>query len=238
MSQGPDAAVLLIGNELLSGRVRDQNLAILASALWEQGVPVRRAWVVGDEVPAIAEAVRTLSAGHTYLFTSGGVGPTHDDVTMAGIALAFGLQLAEDPRLAAKIRRRLGAAAGPYHLKMAGLPEGAALEGDGEGVWPVVRVRNVFVFPGIPEALRRKFQLIRHLFRAAPLIRLCLALAAEETAIAGFLEQTAARFPGLSFGSYPEPERVLVTIEGPDPVLAETARGVLREAWKAWLLPD
>ena len=93
MAEGPSAAVLLIGNELLSGRVEDENLAFLARELWTLGVRVRRAEVVRDEVEIIAEGVRSLADAHDHLLTTGGIGPTHDDVTIEGVSRAFGREV-------------------------------------------------------------------------------------------------------------------------------------------------
>lgn len=232
VEESPQAAILIIGNELLSGRVRDQNLEYLARELWELGVRVRCAWVVGDDVAEIAAAVRLLAGSHTFVLTSGGVGPTHDDVTLAGVAEAFHTPLVEHPALVKKMRQRLGGPLNGHHLKMALLPQGAVLEGDGIDRWPVVRMENVFIFPGIPGALRRKFESIRELFRAAPFHRRHLDLLAEETDIAGVLEQTASRFPDVAIGSYPEQQRVLITIESRDSGRVEEVWRILQEALK------
>jgi molybdenum cofactor synthesis domain-containing protein len=219
-----DAAILLIGNELLSGRVADDNLAYLAGELWRLGVPVREARIVRDEIEPIAEAVRALSGNHSWLFTSGGVGPTHDDVTIDGVARAFGLGVVEHPELAGPIRERFGEGITDGHLRMARAPEGAVLEAGARGVWPTVRVRNVFLLPGVPSILRRKFERLKRRFSQAPFHRIVLPVSAEEAAIAGPLALAAAAHPAVEIGSYPERDGVIVTLESSDARALEAAR--------------
>jgi molybdenum cofactor synthesis domain-containing protein len=210
------SAVLLIGNELLSGRVRDENLPFLASELWELGAPVRTVRVVRDELDEIAEAVRELSAGCSFVFTTGGIGPTHDDVTVEGIARGFEVDVVVHPDLEALIRGRVQGQPDASHLRMARVPHGARLVGGGEGAWPTISIENVFILPGIPSVLRRKFRQIRELFRQPPLYRETLVLATEETTIAGILQSVASRIPAVEIGSYPQSDRVLITFEGED----------------------
>lgn len=223
MGRRPDAAILLIGNELLSGRVRDDNLHFLASELWDLGVPVRTAWMIRDGVDEIGDAVRTLAASHAWVFTTGGIGPTHDDLTIEGVARGFNLDVVTHPRLETLIRGRLGDATTEAHLRMARVPDGATLAGSDEGAWPTVRVFNVFILPGVPSILRRKFRQIRESFRQAPLHRRILSLATTETAVAGVLERAAAAHPDVEIGSYPQAECVLVTFEGADEASVERA---------------
>lgn len=209
-----NSAVLLIGNELLSGRVRDENLPFLASELWELGAPARAVRVVRDELDEIAEAVRELSAGHSFVFTTGGIGPTHDDVTVEGIARGLKVDVVVHPDLEALIRERIHGQPDAAHLRMARVPQGARLVGGGEGAWPTISIENVFILPGIPSVLRRKFRQIRELFRQLPLYRKTLVLATEETTIAGILQSVASRIPSVEIGSYPQSECVLITFEG------------------------
>lgn len=238
MSSSPTAAILLVGNELLSGRVRDENLPFLAAELWRRGVRVTRALVVRDDVEAIARAVRELSGEHTYVITTGGIGPTHDDRTIAGVAQAFGLRVVEDPTLASLIRNHLGDRATPAHFRMARIPEGAALEREPGSRWPVVRVRNVFLLPGVPELVRRKFAAIAPRFSGRPLHRGQIELAAEEAEIAPVLDRFAEEHPDLEVGSYPDGPVVLVTVEGPDREGVERAVERLRRLTSRWRAPS
>jgi molybdenum cofactor synthesis domain-containing protein len=219
-----DAAILLIGNELLSGRVVDENLGFIARQLWDLGVPVREAMIVRDEVEPIAEAVRRLSGRHDYLFTSGGVGPTHDDVTIDGVARAFDLDVVEHEELARPIHARFGERVTDSHLRMARVPAGAVLEAGGSGAWPTVRVRNVYLLPGVPAILRRKFEKLKQRFAQARFHRVVLSVCAEEASIAPSLARTAARCPDVEIGSYPDRDGVVVTLESADPERLDVAR--------------
>ena len=125
VERNPTAAILIVGNELLSGRVRDENLARLAAALWERGVAVRRAVFLPDEVEEIAREVAAAAGSHDWVVTTGGIGPTHDDVTMEGVARAFGVPLVRHPGMEAAIRRTFGEGTTDVHLRMALAPEGA-----------------------------------------------------------------------------------------------------------------
>ncbi|MBP7146502.1 MAG: competence/damage-inducible protein A [Acidobacteria bacterium] len=230
MSHTATAGILLIGNELLSGRVRDENLSFLAGELWQLGVPVRRTVVVRDAVEEIAAAVRELAARETYVFTSGGVGPTHDDVTIAGVAAAFGVPVVLEPGLERLLRGFFGERTTPFHLRMARVPQGAELLGGDGRNWPTVRMRNVIVLPGVPEYLRRRFVRLRELFRHEPLHRCMLALAADEPTIAPYLEAAVAENAGVEIGSYPQGDTVLVTFEGTDSEQVERAREAVDRA--------
>ncbi len=214
MSSRPDAAVLLIGNELLSGRVRDENLHYLARELWELGTPVRTVWMVRDGVNEIADAVRGLKASHAFLFTTGGIGPTHDDVTIEGVARAFSVPVVQHPQLETMIRARVGERTTAAHLRMAQVPEGASLEAPEDGVWPTIRIENAYILPGVPSILRRKFDAIKERFRQPPLFRELLHLMTTETGIAVILERAAQLFDDVEIGSYPQSGSVMITFEG------------------------
>jgi molybdenum cofactor synthesis domain-containing protein len=220
-----DAAVLLIGNELLSGRVVDENLAHIARELWSLGIPVREVLIVRDEIEPIAEAVRWLSGRREWLFTAGGVGPTHDDVTVEGVAQAFHVGVTRHPELARAIRDRWGSDVSESHLRMARVPEGSTLEAGGGGAWPTVRKGNVFLLPGVPSILRRKLERLKPaLAHAAPFRRERLAYLTEEATIAGPLARVAEAHPELEIGSYPDRRIVVVTLEGRDPQALQAAR--------------
>src|SRR5271170_6015679 len=148
------AAALIIGNELLSGKIAEANLLVLARALRELGVLLSRAVLVLDDVAVIAREVRELSASHDVVFTSGGAGPTHDDVTIEGVARAFGAGMVTAPELEALIRRHYGERTTVDHLLMARVPEGARLVSSASVPWPTVVMRNVWVLPGVPEVFQ------------------------------------------------------------------------------------
>src|SRR5579884_2407614 len=158
------AAIVVIGNEILSGKTQDENALFLARELRELGVDLRKISVIPDELDLIAAEVRGFSAEFDFVFTTGGVGPTHDDVTMDGIAIAFGQKIRRHPELEAILRHYYNADLIEGNLRMADVPDGARLVG-GKGMWfPVVAGENVFIFPGVPEILQRKFNRIKEMF--------------------------------------------------------------------------
>ncbi len=197
------AGILVIGNEILSGKTIDENSPYLARELRSLGVDVRRISVIPDELDLICGDVRSFSKSYDYVFTTGGVGPTHDDVTMEAIAAAFGRKTERHPELEAVLRQYYSPDLVGGNLRMADIPEGARLVG-GKGAWfPVVAVENVFIFPGVPEILRRKFERIKEMFREAPFYLREIYLRADEGQIAGILNCLLADFPELLLGSYP-----------------------------------
>src|SRR5438046_2315085 len=163
------AGIILIGNEILSGKTVDANAAYLCRELRELGVEVRRVVVIPDEVSLIAEEVAAFSKAFDLVFTSGGVGPTHDDVTIEGVARAMGVPVVRHPELVALLERYYRDKVTDAALRMAEIPEGAELI-TGNGLrFPNVAMRNVYVLPGVPEIFRRKFDAMRERFRDAPI---------------------------------------------------------------------
>src|SRR5712691_3132226 len=148
------AGIILIGNEILSGKIADVNAAYLCRELRQLGVDVRRISVVPDEVELIAREVGAQSRDFDVVFTSGGVGPTHDDVTIEGVARAMGVPVVRHPRLVATLEGYYRGELNDAHLKMAEVPDGAELMADGELVFPAVVVRNIYILPGVPEIFR------------------------------------------------------------------------------------
>lgn len=197
------AAILIIGSEVLSGKVTDENSPYLARELRSLGVEVRRILTIPDELPILVREVQNLARSHDLVFTTGGVGPTHDDVTIAAIAQAFDRPLVRHPVLEGVLRGHYGAGITPAQLRMADVPEGSRLVGEGELGFPVVAIENVFIFPGIPEAMRRKFSRIREQFREAPYVLRRIFLRCDEGEIAADLHRALDRFPALQLGSYP-----------------------------------
>lgn len=225
------AGILVIGNEILSGKTVDENSSFLVRELRELGVDVRKISVISDDVETIAAEVRSFSGPHDYVFTTGGVGPTHDDLTMEGIALAFGRKIRRNPELEAALRGYYSADLVEANLRMADVPEGVRLI-SAPGLWfPVIVVENVFIFPGVPAIFQRKFRRIRELFRDKPYHLREVFLRADEGQIADILRSVLARFPELLLGSYPYfDERsytVKLTLESKDPVYLDAASEML-----------
>src|SRR5262249_18099414 len=162
------AGIIVIGNEILSGKTRDENSPYLVRELRDLGVDVRKISIIPDELAFISDEVRIFSNSYDHVFTTGGVGPTHDDLTMEAIAGSFGRRIHRHPDLEASIRHFYSLELIDGNLRMADIPEGARLVG-GKGMWfPVVAVENVYIFPGVPEILRKKFERIKETFREAP----------------------------------------------------------------------
>jgi molybdenum cofactor synthesis domain-containing protein len=219
----PRAAILLIGNELLSGKVEDENARYLTRELRALGVTLARIEIIPDVEAEIAETVRTLSARFELVFTSGGVGPTHDDVTLPAVAAAFGMTVARNPELEGLLRAGAGPGLHERDLRMADIPSGARLEYGPRGpgtTWPVVVVRNVWILPGVPSIFRRKFETVRELFRAPPIHARAVYSREGEGAIAGVLDEVVSTFPSVEIGSYPHVDatdhRVKITLDGRD----------------------
>jgi molybdenum cofactor synthesis domain-containing protein len=231
---GSTAAILVIGNEILSGKVEDENARYLIGELRQLGVSLERIEVIPDVVGEIAERVRENSARVDHLFTSGGVGPTHDDVTLKAVAAAFGMEIERNPVLERLLREGYGARLHERDLRMADVPAGARLEYGPAGpgaIWPVVVVRNVWILPGVPTIFRRKFEAVRELFRAPPIYGRALYSRAGEGEIAGALDETVAAFAGVEIGSYPQPDaashRVKITLDGRDRASVDRALAFL-----------
>lgn len=212
---------MIIGNEILTGKVQDENAPYLLRELRTLGVDVQCVHTILDDIETIAGEVRTFSESYDYVLTTGGVGPTHDDVTMDGVAAAFRRKLVRDARMEDKLRKALGGReANPSHLKMCELPEGAELVETPDLWFPLVVIENVYVFPGIPSLLRAKFEGARGRFEGSPVFLRNLYLTCIETDIAEDLRALIADFPELDVGSYPkmsnEGYRTLVTLESRD----------------------
>jgi len=230
----PTAGILLIGNEILSGKVEDENARFLTRELRALGVSLRRIEVVPDVVDDIVASVRALAPRFDFVFTSGGVGPTHDDVTLHAVAEAFGMDVRRHPELEALLRAGYGDRLHERDLRMADIPAGARLEygpgganADARTPWPVVVVRNVWILPGVPSIFRRKFEAVRELFRASPIHGRALFSRSGEGHIAGALDAAVAAFPDVEIGSYPHPEasdyRVKITLDGRDAARVDDA---------------
>jgi molybdenum cofactor synthesis domain-containing protein len=225
------AGILLIGNEILSGKITDANAAYLCRELRALGVEVRRITVIPDEVDLIATEVRTFSAAYDVVFTSGGVGPTHDDVTIEGVARALDVPVIREPRLVEVLERYFKGQLNEARLKMAEVPQGAELTADGALVFPAVVVRNIYILPGVPEIFRQKFDSLKERFRETPFHLCCVYVSIGEGTLADHLNAVLAAHPDLMLGSYPEfanPEyKVKVTLESKDPAYLDSAVGSL-----------
>lgn len=216
----PTAGVVIIGDEILSGKFADQNGAFLIGELRHLGVELRRLVVIPDERDDIAATVKELAARCDYVFTSGGVGPTHDDVTIESIAAAYGVAVVRHPELEKRVRGYWGARLDEANLRLADVPDGAELAWGKDTTWPVVAFRNIYILPGVPELFRRKFVDLRDRFRSEPVVAARLFVNADEGQLAPSLDRVVAAHPAVKIGSYPRfterDFRVLLTLESKD----------------------
>jgi len=214
------AGIIIIGNEVLSGKTQDTNSHFLCQELRTLGVEVQRISVIPDEIELIGNEAASFSRQFDFVFTTGGVGPTHDDVTMAGIARGFGLKVIRHPELERRLRERHGENINEARLRMAEVPEGAELVGGGSLYAAVAKVRNIYIFPGIPKILQERFQVIKEGFRDAPFYLKVIYVREGEGVIASILNSLLESFPDLLLGSYPvldNPDyKVKVTLESKD----------------------
>lgn len=202
----PTAALLIIGNEILSGRTQDANLNHLACVLVGLGIRLREVRVVPDEEAVIIAALDALRASHTYVFTTGGIGPTHDDITAAAIAKAFGVPLRQDP----EARRRLEAhyagtdKLNEARLRMANVPEGGILIDNPVSAAPGFQIGNVFVMAGVPAIMQAMLAGLANRLVGGPAIhaRTVRGPIAEGDIAVG-LENIQHQYPHLDIGSYP-----------------------------------
>lgn len=204
----PTAAILLIGNELLSGRTADANMNYIARRLTDVGIKLCEVRVVADDAAAIGEAVNALRDRHTYVFTTGGIGPTHDDITIASIAKAFGVPVTRNIRVEEYLRKELGNKALPATFRMADYPEGAEQIWPAKGAeapWaPCCRMANVFVLAGFPRVMQAMLEAVLPLLTQGPPIHVrSVDVWTAESVISEGLGDIQARFPSVDVGSYP-----------------------------------
>jgi molybdenum cofactor synthesis domain-containing protein len=203
----PTAAILIIGDEILSGRTRDANMHYLAGELSRIGIDLKEVRVVADETAAIVAAVNALRAGYTHVFTSGGIGPTHDDITADAVAAAFGMALhvRDDARaILAAHYDRAGLEFNAARQRMARIPEGALLIDNPISIAPGFSLENVHVMAGVPDIFKAMVaSLLPRLTGGKPVLSQTLRVDRGEGMIAEPLGALAAEFGDLSFGSYP-----------------------------------
>ena len=200
------AAIVVIGDEVLSGRTRDTNSGHIAETLTRLGVDLREIRVVPDEQAAIVEAVNALRARVTYVFTTGGIGPTHDDITADAIAAAFGVGIDHDPRAVAMLRERFSDPAdlNEGRLRMARIPFGAELIANPISKAPGFRLENVIVMAGVPAIMRAMLdQVAPTLKTGEPILSETVRADAKEGDIATPLAAVQRAHPEVSIGSYP-----------------------------------
>lgn len=201
------AALLVIGDEILSGRTKDKNIGYIAEHLTKIGIELREVRVVPDEETAIIESVVTMRCLHTYLFTTGGIGPTHDDITADSIARALGVEIGVDQRALAILRphyEKRGLELTAPRLRMARIPVGAELIENSISAAPGFMIANVIVMAGVPSVMQVMLDAVTPLLKTGrPMRSLSFDLSVPESEIAELLADHQKTFPDVAMGSYP-----------------------------------
>ena len=202
------AAICLIGDELLSGRTRDINTQTIAGFLAPYGIQVREVRIVPDETDRIVEAVNALRATYTYVFTTGGIGPTHDDITADAIAAAFDVEIGEHPEVAKMLAERyaeMDTEFTPARRRMARIPHGASLIDNPVSGAPGFQTGNVFTLAGVPKIVEGMLGDIGHRLKTGAVVKSITVRGSDlrEGELAEALEQLSDQYEGVSIGSYP-----------------------------------
>lgn len=207
MTSKVTAALLVIGDEILSGRTKDRNIGTIADRMTEIGIALKEVRVVADDEAAIVEAVNALRSRYTYLFTTGGIGPTHDDITADSIAKAFGVGIDVDPRAVAIMKpayEKRGIELNAARMRMARIPDGADLLVNEVSVAPGFKMGNVFVMAGVPAIMESMLSCaIPHLQTGARVLSRSIIVQHAEGEIAELLGAHQAAWPSIAMGSYP-----------------------------------
>lgn len=231
----PRLAIVVIGNEILSGKVEEQNARFAIGFLRSIGADLERICTIADSRSAIAREVRYCSDSFDWVITSGGVGPTHDDLTYEGVAEAFGVGLREHDRVAAMLESYFGSKLTHDHLRMARFPEGSDVEFFPNLPIPLVRRHNVYVLPGIPQFFHRALECLGSRFAGQPVVVREVFCTQDEGEIAAALRTIQQEFADLQLGSYPSFDgdgrvTVRITIEGRDRARVSKAERKVRFA--------
>jgi molybdenum cofactor synthesis domain-containing protein len=224
--QERNCGMVVVGNEILSGKIHDTNSYFAARELRKVGVSLKRIAVVPDELRPIADEVSRCASSFEFVITSGGVGPTHDDVTMDAVALAFGRRIIVHPELERMIRQHFTERLATG-MKMAEVPEGAVLNAVGDMRFPTVQLENIYILPGIPQIFEAKLTALLGRFATDPYYMRAIYTTAGEGTIAEYLNSCLQTYPALLLGSYPRighsEYRVKLTLESKDKEYLERA---------------
>ncbi len=200
------ACVVIIGNEILTGRTQDINLIYIAEKFMQAGIRLAHARVIADIEDDIVKNIREVSAAYDYVLTTGGIGPTHDDITAQSVAKAFNVPHVLNEEARARLLKHYAdpAMLTPPRLRMATLPEGASLIDNPVSAAPGFRIKNVFVMAGVPKIMQAMLDsVIPQLQGGPPILSKSMGVSLPESKIAAQLGELAARYPDLDIGSYP-----------------------------------
>lgn len=204
LGESPTAAIIVIGNEILSGRTKDENINYIAKELNALGIRLCEVRVIPDLEKAIINTVNEMKVNFHYIFTTGGIGPTHDDITAESIAKAFGSYLVRNEEAFLKMNEYYQGNMNEGRLKMTKMPEGAEIIANPISIAPGFKIGNVYVFAGIPNVMRAMFDNIKHSLKGgAPILSKELKVYCSESKIAAPLTQLQEMYPVVEIGSYP-----------------------------------
>jgi len=215
------ACALLIGNELLNGSTDDCNLAALAQSLHSLGIRLKRALVLPDDVELLTVEIQKASEAYDVVFTSGGVGPTHDDVTIAAVAKAFNVDTVVNEELHTALASYYGEPLTEAHLRLAVVPRGACMVRVPETPWPTIMMRNVWVLPGVPAIFRTKLDTVKRWLKGTASFHSCAVVCrSDELRLKVLIDRAVLANPSIEIGSYPiwppTEAQTKVTFEGLD----------------------
>jgi len=230
-TKSPTAAIVIIGNEVLSGKVTDLNTPFLTGELRKLGVRLCRVVVIPDEIDIIAAEVRLAAEQFDWVFTSGGLGPTHDDVTMEAVAQAFQTKLVQSAELVDQLHKLRPGKKRDALEPLTWIPENSSLFwGEGEQIWPTVHVDNVYIFPGVPTFLQFRFNAMRTELQAQPFTSHSVYCSKPESELVDEINTVVDSYSDVDIGSYPkfgnEDHRLRVTFDALD---ASRARGAAEQ---------
>lgn len=240
------AAMLVIGDEILSGRTKDKNIGFVADHLTAIGIQLKEVRIVPDEEDKIVAGLNALRASYNYVFTSGGIGPTHDDITADAVAKAFGVGIDIDPRAVAVMRPHYesrGVEFTPGRMRMARIPSGAALVENPVSKAPGFMLENVIVMAGVPNIMQAMVLAVTPVLRTgAKMVSRTVTVRRPESEIAELFAGVQKEFPDVPMGSYPfnRDARVFGTqlvLRSTDPVRLAAAEQRLRERLRAANIP-
>ena len=238
VSHSITAALLVIGDEILSGRTKDKNIGTIADFLTEIGIQLREVRIVADNAQDIIDAVNMLRSRYTYVFTTGGIGPTHDDITAECVAKAFGVGIDVDPRAVDLMRpfyEQRGQEFNEARMRMARIPEGADLITNSVSIAPGFILENVIVMAGVPAIMEMMLRdATQRLRTGAKLNSVTIVVARPEADIADLFSDHQKAFPDIVMGSYPSfndgKYRTELVLRGPAPARLKEAETRLAEA--------
>lgn len=199
-----DAAGIIIGTEVLTAKIQDLNGGLLIRRLREQGIPLRSLEFVHDDVEAIVDAVQRARGKARHVFTSGGIGPTHDDITVRAVALALGRKVIRLPEMEHLIRTHSPVPVTPEAMRLAEAPDGAELIALATRGFPVLSVERIYLLPGVPQFFAIQLEAVLRRISGVPVHVECLYLRIRETELAGALDRVSRAHPHVAIGSYPE----------------------------------